>query len=131
MKTTILTFVCAMMLAISQGGCIFLAAGAAGVGTAKWMSDKVGQEVDKPMVKVADAVKDVFKDLHMKMTSESATTQMTQLLAKYSDGRQVWVDVRVVDAHNSRVDVRVGWINGEADAHKILEHIVKKVQAWL
>jgi hypothetical protein len=117
--------------AVSFSGCIFLAAGAAGAGTAKWLSDKVSQEVNAPADKVAQSAKAVFKDSNMDLTKEVHTPQVIQIRGKYNDGREVWVDVRPLTANTATLDVRVGWVNGEADARKLLEQILKKATSWI
>ena len=126
----LLMTVCLGVCVLNLGGCIFLAAGAAGVGTAKWLSDKVTQEVDKPAADVAQATKETLKDLKMSMDKETLAKDVTQILGRYSDGRQIWVDIRSLGKNNTQVDVRVGWISGEADARKVLEQIVKKAKGW-
>ena len=129
LKRFFLGIVC-VLFSLNICGCIFLAAGAAGAGTAKWLSEKVGEEIDAPKDKVAQAAKDAMKGMKLDVYKETKAPEVTQLLAKYSDGRQVWVDVRIVAANNSRVEVRVGWMNGEADARQILTQIVKKAKGW-
>ena len=115
---------------LSCTGCIFLAAGAAGVGTAKWLSDKVTQEVNSPLVKVVKSAKDALTDMKANVYKESSAPEVTQILAKDAGGRQIWVDVRPIDAGNTRVDVRVGYADGEKDAKKILDSIVNEVKSW-
>ncbi len=125
---------CNMALVVcvaSFSGCIFLAAGAAGVGTAKWLSEKVTQEVNVPRERVVKAAKSVLEGMRSKVYKQTDAPDVTQLLAKDSGGKQVWIDVRPIDANNSRVDVRVGYADGESDARKILEQIVNKSKSWL
>lgn len=131
MNRKVLTVICGLLLLINTTGCIFLAAGAAGVGTAKWLSDKVSAEVERPMAKTVQATKDTFKELKMNLDKESSTKHVVQLLGKYSDGRQVWVDVRPINSNRSKVEVRVGWVSGEADASAILKRIVEKAESWI
>ena len=126
-KKVVHSFVLAVCV-LGLNGCIFLAAGAAGAGTAKWLSEKVTQEVKSPRDKVVSAAKDALKGMKINVYKESKSTEVTQILAKNTDGKQVWVDIRPIDAKNTRVDVRVGYLNGEADARKILEQIVKAAQ---
>jgi hypothetical protein len=131
MKKSICLVLCSIALAFSTSGCLFLAAGAAGVGTAKWMSDKVTMDVDRPRDKVAEAAKETFADLKIKLTKETRASDVTQILGVDAQGRKVWVDVRPVVDNLSKVNVRVGWINGEDDAHAILEKIVQKAKSWI
>ena len=106
-------------------------AGAAGAGTAKWMSDKVTADVDRTTDKVAAAAKNVFKDLKLTLTKEANVPEVTQLQARYADGRRVWVDIRPISGTSSRVDVRVGWMDGSNDARDIRDKIVARAQSWI
>ena len=112
-------------------GCIFLAAGAAGAGTAKWLSDKVTQEVNSPIDKVTKATKAALEDMEAIIYKETHAPDVVQILAKDPAGKQVWVDLRPIDINNTRIDVRVGYLSGESDARKILESIVNKSKSWL
>ena len=116
---------------LSCAGCIFLAAGAAGVGTAKWLSEKATQEVNVPSAKVVKSAKGALEDMKANVYKETSAPEVAQILAKDVGGRQIWVDVRPIDAEHTRVDVRVGYSNGEKDAAKILENIVNKAKSWL
>jgi hypothetical protein len=118
---------------VNFSGCIFLVAGAAGAGTAKWLSDKVTQEVNSPVEKVTKATRAVLKDMDMEITKETQAPDVTQILAKNLKGDQIWVDLRPVSTNpnNTQIGVRVGYLNGEKDARKILENIVDKANAWL
>ena len=116
---------------LSCAGCIFLAAGAAGVGTAKWLSDKVTQEVNVPSAKVVKFAKAALEDVGANVYKESSSSDVTQILAKDAHGKQIWVDVKPIDADHTRVDVRVGYSDGQKDASKILENIVNKAKSWL
>jgi len=112
-------------------GCIFLAAGAAGVGTAKWMSDKATETVNSPIEKVTKSTKAALEDMKSSVYKETHAPDVTQILAKDISGRQVWVDLRPVGAEKTNIGVRVGYLNGEKDAAKILEIIVNKAKSWL
>lgn len=117
--------------ALSFSGCILLAAGAAGVGTAKWLSDKISQEVDVPLSKVVKSTKSALESLKVRVYKETTAPDVTQILAKDSDGRQVWVDLRPLTNNQTRIDVRVGYADGENDARKIMERIVSKSKSWI
>ena len=116
---------------LGLNGCIFLAAGAAGAGTAVWLSEKVTQEVNVPRERVVGSAKSALKSMKINVYKESKSMEVTQILAKNSDGKQIWVDIRTIDADNTRVDVRVGYLNGEADSRKILDEIIKRAKGWL
>jgi len=111
-------------------GCIFLAAGAAGAGTAKWMSDKVMQVVNVPVHKASKAAKSALADMNISVYKETEAPDVIQLLAKDVNGRQVWVDLRPVDDNTTKIEVRVGYMNGGHDASVVLDAIAKKAQSW-
>ncbi len=115
---------------LNFSGCILLAAGAAGAGTAKWLSDKVTQEVDVGSDRVSAAAKDALKDMDIKVYKETSLPEVVQVLGTDKQQRKVWVDIHPIDAKNTRIDVRVGYINGEDDSRKILDAIVKKSKLW-
>jgi hypothetical protein len=112
-------------------GCIFLAAGAAGAGTAKWLSEKVTQEIDSPREKVVKAAKDTLKSMKINIYKIAQDNNVTQLQAKNQEGKQVWIDIRPIASGLTKVDVRVGYLDGDADARKILEKIAQKAKSWL
>jgi hypothetical protein len=117
--------------ALSFTGCIFLAAGAAGVGTAKWLSDKVTQQVSAPREKVIKSARSALTDMKANVYKETAAPEVAQILAKDSLGRQIWVDVRPLADNLTRIDVRVGYADGQQDAAKILQRIVDKSKSWI
>ena len=127
----VLLFILLSACVANFSGCIFLAAGAAGVGTAKWLSDKVTQVVSSPLDKVTKSTRAALKDMQIEIYKETQAPDVTQILAKDSNGKQVWVDLRPVDSKNTQIAVRVGYLGGEKDAGKILERIVNKVNSWL
>lgn len=131
MLMNVALFALLMMFSVASSGCILLAAGAAGVGTAKWLSEKASQEVDVRLEKVASAAENALRSLKANVYKRTNAPEVTQILAKDNQGRQVWVDLRPVGDHHTRIDVRVGYANGEADAAKILERIVDKSKSWL
>ena len=122
----ILWFVVLSASVVNFSGCIFLAAGAAGAGTAKWLSDKATQEINSPIVRATKAAKEGLGDMKAVIYKETNAPDVTQILAKDPSDRQVWVDLRPIDSNNTRIEVRVGYLNGESDARKILESIVKE-----
>jgi hypothetical protein len=120
-----------MFSVVNFSGCIFLAAGAAGAGTAKWLSEKVTQEIDSPREKVVKAAKDTLKSMKINIYKIAQDNNVTQLQAKNQEGKQVWIDIRPIASGLTKVDVRVGYLDGDADARKILEKIAQKAKSWL
>jgi hypothetical protein len=128
-KTLLLIFLAVSIVHFS--GCVFLAAGAAGAGTVKWLSDKATQVVDSPVDKAAKAASAALLEMKIVITKVTRAPDVTQLLGKDSSERQVWVDLRPLDAKMTTIGVRVGYLNGEKDAAKILQKIVSKTKSWM
>jgi len=112
-------------------GCIFLVAGGAAAGTATWLSQKVTQNVNSPLEKTTKAARAALKDQGIEIYKETTAPDVTQLLAKDPAGKQVWVDLRPVDAKITEIAVRVGYVNGEKNAADILGKIVSKTNLWI
>jgi hypothetical protein len=125
-----------MLIALSVSvanfsGCIFLAAGAAGAGTVKWLSDKVTQEVNSPIDRVTRSTRSVLGDMNASIFKETKAPDVTQILAKDLKDKQIWVDIHPIDKNNTSISVRVGYLNGEKDAQKILTRIVNRSDSIL
>jgi len=114
-------------------GCIFLVIPLAvgvvggvgiGIGTAKWMSDKLVEQVPHPYGPTVTAAEGGVKDLALDIIKETDTDNLSQISAKYTDGRTVWVTVAHVSDKVSRIEVRVGVWGGQKDARKVLDAIL-------
>ena len=53
---------------------------------------------------------------------------VTQLRSEYTDGKEIWIDIRRVTENSTKVDVRVGAVNPDKDA---ADKILKKIQSYL
>jgi hypothetical protein len=126
-----LLFIALSVSVANFSGCIFLAAGAAGAGTAKWLSDKVTSDVNVPLDKAAKATRAVLADMKADIYKETTAPDVTQILAKDINDKQIWVDLRPVGNNATNIGLRVGYLNGEKDARKILDQIVNKANSWI
>ena len=114
-------------------GCVFLLIPVAvgvvggvgiGIGTAKWLSDKLVEQVAHPYDKTIQGARDGLKDLKIDIVKETDTDKLTQINCKYSDGRTVWINVAFVSDKVSRIEVRVGVWGGQKEARIILDGIL-------
>ena len=122
-KSVSLIAVCVFLTTLY--GCVALVAGAAGgAGTAAWLSGKLTQEVHAPYERSIAAAKSALKSLTLEVTKETREESVTQIKSKYTDGREVWIDVRKIADNLSRVEVRVGIVSDKAAAAQILKRIV-------
>lgn len=110
-------------------GCVALLAGAAGgAGTAAWLSGKLTQEFHSPYERTISAAKTALNSLNLAIEKETHEDTVTQLKSKYSDGREVWIDIRKISEDSSKVEVRVGAIGSNKDA---ASKILKRIQRYL
>ena len=86
-----------------------------GIGTAKWLSDKLVEKVPYSYDKTVQGVKEGLKNLQLEIVKETDSEKLTQINCKYSDGRVVWINVEYVSASVSRIEVRVGVWGGQKE----------------
>ena len=126
-KISALIFV--SLLLINAYGCILLAGAAGGAGTAVWLSGKLTQEVNTPFDRTITATESALKSLKLEVTKKTVEQEkVAQIMSKYTDGKTIWIDIRKVTDASSRVDVRVGAIEGDKRA---ADKILKTIQRYL
>ena len=114
---------------ISASGCIAILAGVAGgAGTAVWLSGKLTQEFNVPQERAVNAAKRALGSLKLKILKETTDAQVTQLKSEYSDGKDIWIDVKRVTDYSVKVEVRVGGVKPDKDA---AAKIMKKIERSL
>lgn len=112
-----------------MSGCVFLLAGAAGgAGTALWLSGKLSQEVNAPFERTIKAAKSALKSLRLQIDKETLAEDVAQIMAKYSDGRTIWIDIHRVTEASSKIEVRVGAVSQDKEA---ADKILKKIMRYL
>jgi hypothetical protein len=99
-----------------------------GIGTAKWMSDKMVEQVPYPYAKTIQGARDEAGDLKLDIIKETDTDKMTQISCKYSDGRTVWISVLHVSESVSRIEVRVGVWGGQKEARAVLDGVLGRLK---
>jgi hypothetical protein len=120
---------CTGLLALNLCGCVALLAGAAGgAGTAVWLSGKMTQQFKAPYDRTIEASKSSLQSMGLPILKETREPDIAQLRSKYSDDREVWVDIRPVTDTTTRVEVRVGTVSSDKEAASL---ILKKIQDTL
>ena len=110
-------------------GCFAVVAGAAGgAGTSAWLSGKLSQDVHAPFEKTVKASRSALESMKLEVTKETTKEDMAQIIGKYTDGKTIWIDVHRLTESSSKVDVRVGAVNGDKAAS---DKILKKIQKYL
>ncbi|PIQ89681.1 MAG: hypothetical protein COV72_01845 [Candidatus Omnitrophica bacterium CG11_big_fil_rev_8_21_14_0_20_42_13] len=114
------------VFAINLCGCVLLVAGAAGgAGTALWLSGKLSDEVSAPYERTIEAAKKALKSLEMQIDKETKSDEVAQIRSNYTDGREVWIDIRPLTEITSKLEIRVGAKGDKEASAKILEEIKK------
>jgi hypothetical protein len=118
-------FVFSGLLLLNLYGCFALiAGGAAGAGTAVWLSDKLTQHFNASYDDTINAAEKALNSLKLPIIKESRQIQVTQIRSKYTDDKEIWIDVRRITSKSTKVEVRVGMIGSSKDAaSKILERM--------
>ncbi|MFH0941163.1 MAG: DUF3568 family protein [Candidatus Omnitrophota bacterium] len=110
-------------------GCVAVIAGAAGgAGTSVWLSGKLSQEVNASFDKTLKATRSALKSMKLEVSRETVEKDIAQVMSKYTDGKTIWIDIRPITETSSKVDVRVGAVNGDEEASA---DILKRIQKYL
>ncbi|MBI4707148.1 MAG: DUF3568 family protein [Candidatus Omnitrophica bacterium] len=129
MAKKIVSLVFVSFFVLNLAGCIPLLAGAAGGGgTAVWLSGKLSQEVEGSFDKTIEAAKKALRSMDLEVTKTTVDKNIAQIMSKYTDGKTIWIDVRRISQKRSKVDVRVGVIEGDKEA---ADKILKKIERYL
>jgi hypothetical protein len=116
-------------LLFSVSGCFLLVAGAAGGGgTAMWLSGKLSQTVNASYDKTVEASQKALKSMGFEAEKISKEDAVAQIKSRYTDGKEIWIDVRRVTEKATKVEVRVGAVNPDKEA---ADKILKQIQRYL
>jgi alkylated DNA nucleotide flippase Atl1 len=112
------------LLLINIYGCVALLAGAAGgAGTAAWLSGKLSQDVNAPFERTVKAAGTALESFKFHIEKETVKDNVAQLISRYGDGREIWIDVRRITDSSSKIEVRVGATGDKKAAQRILDRI--------
>jgi len=123
-----LTLVFAVWLSVNIYGCILLAGAVGAGGTAVWLSGKLSQEVNAPFDRAIRASESALQSLRLEVTKKTVEQDVAQIMSKYTDGKTVWIDVRRITQASSRIDVRVGAVDGDKEA---ADKIITRIRRYL
>jgi len=125
MLKKITVFIFSGLLLLNIYGCFALFAGAAaGAGTAAWLSGKLTQEFNAPYERTIKATESALRSFNFEIAKEAKETDVTTFRSHYTDGKEIWIDVRRVTDTSTKVEVRVGAVSGDKEAcTKILNRI--------
>jgi len=129
MLKRIIVFASLGLLLLSMYGCFALFAGAAGgAGTAAWLSGKLTQQFNTPYDRTVNATESALKSFNFEITKKAQEANVTTFRSHYTDGKEIWIDVRKVTDNSTKVEVRVGGISADKEASA---KILKRIKAYL
>jgi len=120
---------CAVFLSVNLCGCLAIfAGGAAGGGTAVWLSNKLTQQFNAGYERTIRASEKALESLKLPITKETKEKKITQLRSVQADGRDIWIDVSRISENSTQVDVRVGIVSPDKET---ASNILKRIQGYL
>jgi len=129
MARKIAVFIFSGFLLLNLCGCFVLFAGAVGgAGTSVWLSGKLTQELNASYDKTVKATESALKSFKFKIVKESQEADVTTFRSNYSDGKEIWIDVRRVTDTSTKLEVRVGVVSSDKEA---ADKILKRIQRYL
>ncbi|MFA5157003.1 MAG: DUF3568 family protein [Candidatus Omnitrophota bacterium] len=129
MVTKIAAFVFSGILFLNLYGCVAVVAGTAGgAGTSIWLSGKLTQEFHAPYDRTVSAAEDALASLRLELMKSTREENITQLKSKYTDGKEIWIDIRKITMDSTKVEVRVGAVHPDKTA---ADKILKKIKSYL
>lgn len=122
------TLLCVLFLSASVTGCAAVLIGAGAGGTAYWLSNKLSQTVDASFDRTVKASREALTGMKLTIIRETTKKDVAQYISKWTDGSDIWVDIRPITTKSSKIEVRVGGIKGDkAASEKILEEIHRRL----
>lgn len=122
-------FIFSVVLLLNTCGCFaILASGVAGAGTSAWLSNKLTQQFNVSYERAIDAAKKALRSLKLAITKETKEAEITQLKSAYTDGKEIWIDIRKITENSTKVEVRVGAVSPDKEA---ADKILKRIQSYL
>jgi predicted phage tail protein len=118
-------FIFSGFLLLNICGCFLLVAGAVGgAGTAVWLSGKLTQQFNAPYDRTVNATNKALRSFNFEIEKVAKEAEVTTFRSHYTDGKEIWIDVRKVTEESTKVEIRVGGVSADKEAcTKILERI--------
>jgi len=116
------------VLALMSSGCFALAVGAAGgAAGAVYVFGKLTEEVNHEVPVVHEAAVHAMEDLGLKLSEDRADRLSAHLESEFSDGANVWIDMKAIAENRTKLVIRVGVTGDEVRARKIDDAIKRRL----
>lgn len=118
---------CALMMALSGGGCLALAVGAAaGAGTVAYVKGELQVVEDIPLDRAWTAAQATIEELQFNKTAERKDALQGRITAERADGSNVTIRLDSRNETQTRIRIRVGTFGDEAVSRTILDGIKRR-----
>lgn len=104
----IIVFLFSGLLLLNVAGCFALIAGGAAGGTAYWLSGKLSQTMNASFDKTVSGTRSALASMKLPVESEVVKKDVAQFKSKWTDGAEIWIDIKPVASTATQVDIRVG-----------------------
>lgn len=112
---------------LMTGGCLLVAAGAAGAAGYVYVNGEYTETVDTPYARGWDAANAAVADLGYRVKTKSNDALEGKINAAQADDTNVWITVTKSGENATKFVVRVGVTGNEAASRMIMEKIKSKV----
>ncbi len=121
---------CALMMALSAGGCLALAVGAAaGAGTVAYIQGELEAVEEIPLDRAWSASQATIEELQFNKTAERKDALQGRITAERADGSDVTIRLDAEGDTQTKIRIRVGTFGDEAVSRTILDTIKAKAGA--
>ncbi|MBI3990777.1 MAG: DUF3568 family protein [Candidatus Omnitrophica bacterium] len=120
MLKRVFMLILSMLVIGNLSGCIFLAA------KIVEESEKAERDFNVPSGKVLEATKSAFASLNLELGEAVTGENEIKIKGKYSDGREVQIEILNINNTASKVKVQVGRVD-KSSAERVLEAISQQL----
>jgi hypothetical protein len=124
----VLALIVSGFLLLNITGCFAIIAGSAAGGTAYWLSGKLSQTMNASFDKTVSGTRAALKSMDLPLDSELVKKEIAQFKSKWTDGTEIWIDIKPVTTATTQVDIRVGAASSnKVAASDIMKHVEQRV----
>lgn len=121
---TVLLLAVLSVSVVSFSGCFALLLGAAaGAGATAWANGDLEANLDVNVERAHSAAVKGLKRLELPVTTDLKDKHNAKVRSKYSDGKDVTVDIQAVTERTCRIKIRVGVFGDQARSEAIMTSI--------
>jgi hypothetical protein len=118
----------ALLVIFSLSGCVALAlGGAAGAGGVIYVKGQIKDTVNAPIERTYKACQATLDSKKLVILSKSADVASAHIKSKYSDGKEIWIDLEAITSEVCEIRIRVGALGDQDRSIDLLEGIKSRL----